>query len=280
MSTISEIKPIRRQRLIDLVKAAGIDVSDWKNFKGGKKKEASNPRYCRNYSFFGPNNVTVVTLFHNSMKEKDGSVVVRNAIKDTNMRQFASKKKGQEKRRALEFDGAIQRAYENRLPIRVIVCDGKRRSENQTGGKASHVSKRLLDPISWTVSEYNRKTGDCTLVRGTHRFVDQFSVQSEPIRKPEKRDISGQTYVRNPIVRSNVLLRANGKCEWCEERGFLMADGEIYLETHHVVPLSEDGLDTEKNVAALCPNHHREAHHGIKKAQMRKRLLKRLAHSA
>lgn len=56
-----------------------------------------------------------------------------------------------------------------------------------------------------------------------------------------------------------------------------MADGKIYLETHHIVPLSEDGLDTEKNVAALCPNHHREAHHGVIKTEMRKKLLNLIA---
>ena len=56
-----------------------------------------------------------------------------------------------------------------------------------------------------------------------------------------------------------------------------MADGKIYLETHHVISLGEHGLDTESNVAALCPNHHREAHHGEKRAEMRKVLLKELA---
>lgn len=79
------------------------------------------------------------------------------------------------------------------------------------------------------------------------------------------------------MVRKNALIRANGKCEWCGESGFVMADGKIYLETHHIVPLSEDGLDTEKNVAALCPNHHREAHHGVIKTEMRKKLLNLIA---
>jgi 5-methylcytosine-specific restriction protein A len=278
MSKLAEIAPTHRQRLIDLVKAAGIDISDWKNFKGGKKKEASNPKYCYEWSFVEPNRVVVLNLWHSAMEEeKDGGVVIRNVIRNMNMRQFASAVRGLEKTRALKFDSAIRTAIKDKLPIRVIVCDGKRRSLNQTGGKASHVSKRLLDPVSWSVTKYNCKTGECTLTRGSHRFVDQFSVQQEETRKPEKRDVCSQAYIRSPMVRSDVLVRADGKCEWCGQSGFVMADGKIYLETHHVVPLSEDGRDTEKNVAALCPNHHREAHHGAKKAEMRKELLSRLA---
>jgi 5-methylcytosine-specific restriction protein A len=32
------------------------------------------------------------------------------------------------------------------------------------------------------------------------------------------------------------------------------------LETHHIIPLSEEGEDIEENVIALCPNDHRRAH--------------------
>jgi 5-methylcytosine-specific restriction protein A len=56
-----------------------------------------------------------------------------------------------------------------------------------------------------------------------------------------------------------------------------MTDGRIYLETHHVVPLSEKGVDHEWNVVALCPNDHREAHHGERRDAIRTRLLAMLA---
>jgi 5-methylcytosine-specific restriction protein A len=46
MSTLSEILPTTPRRLIDLVKAAGVDVSDWGNFAGGEKNAARNPKYC------------------------------------------------------------------------------------------------------------------------------------------------------------------------------------------------------------------------------------------
>jgi hypothetical protein len=50
MSTLSEIAPKSSPRMMDLVDAAGVDVSGWENFKGGKKKAASNPKYCYKWS--------------------------------------------------------------------------------------------------------------------------------------------------------------------------------------------------------------------------------------
>jgi 5-methylcytosine-specific restriction protein A len=55
-----------------------------------------------------------------------------------------------------------------------------------------------------------------------------------------------------------------------------MANGKVYLETHHVVPLHENGEDSVNNVVALCPNHHREAHHGERRAEIRRLLLSKL----
>ncbi|WP_170319512.1 HNH endonuclease signature motif containing protein [Polyangium spumosum] len=56
-----------------------------------------------------------------------------------------------------------------------------------------------------------------------------------------------------------------------------MADGRVFLETHHVIPLAAGGPDTIANVVALCPNHHREAHHGAKRQEMSDKLLARLS---
>lgn len=41
------------------------------------------------------------------------------------------------------------------------------------------------------------------------------------------------------------------------------ARGEPYLEVHHVLRLADDGPDDIFHVAAVCPNCHREAHHGV-----------------
>jgi hypothetical protein len=36
MSVFSDLTPKEHHRIIDLVRAAGVHVSDWKNFRGGE----------------------------------------------------------------------------------------------------------------------------------------------------------------------------------------------------------------------------------------------------
>lgn len=68
-------------------------------------------------------------------------------------------------------------------------------------------------------------------------------------------------YVRNADVVAQVLIDAQGICLRCEKTApFKRKDGTPFLEVHHVVPLSEGGLDTVENARAICPNCHREAH--------------------
>lgn len=76
-------------------------------------------------------------------------------------------------------------------------------------------------------------------------------------------------FLRDVAVRSAALSRAGGRCEYCKAPGFKTASGTVYLETHHVEPLSEGGADGLSNVIALCANHHREAHHGNNRAALR-----------
>ena len=270
MLGLSEIRPTRPARLIDLVRDAEVDVSDWGNFKGANA--ASNPKYCYEWSYVEPKKLVVLNLWHDQMETSNGVVFI-----NMNPRDFASKRPRTERDRGIRADKAIQAAVKDKLRVRVIVLAGRRRGSDEE--PASKVSKRLLDPVSWTVTAYDWETGQCTLTRGSHRFVDQFSIQEVPDRKSERREVSGLAFVRSSVVRGQVFLRANGKCEWCGVPGFPTADGGIYLETHHVVPLSDDGPDTKGNVAALCPNHHREAHHGKDRDEMKRKLMERLLSS-
>ena len=271
MSTISDLRPTAKLLLKDLVEQTGIDVSDWKNMRSGASRAAANPKYCYEWVFIKPKKFVVLNLWHDFFEERpNGEIFI-----SLNPRKYADQVNGIERVRALRGDNAIQLATKDKLPIRVIVINGRRRSKPTE--KASHVEARLLDPVSWRVTEYNWKTGDCIITRGAEQYIDQFSIPNETGDEAERREVSGMAFVRNPCVRSNVLIRAEGKCDWCGETGFTMPDGRIYVETHHVKPLSEKGLDTESNVAALCPNHHREAHHGEKRKEMRTFLQKKLA---
>jgi 5-methylcytosine-specific restriction enzyme A len=235
MSALSELRPTQKRRLMDLVRMTGIDVSDWANFKGGKAKAAANPRYCYEWSFILPGKFVVLNLWHDQMKERSNGEI----FMELNPREFASKRSGIESSRGYKMDEMLKLAAKDKLPARVIILGGRRRNINNISEKASNVKQRQLDPESWTITAYDSRTGDCTLTRGNHRFTDQFSIRELPDQKPKRHEVSGLAFDRSPMVRKNVLIRANGKCEWCGEKGFPTADGGIYLETHYVVPLSE-----------------------------------------
>lgn len=95
---------------------------------------------------------------------------------------------------------------------------------------------------------------------------------------PGRRKSTTNLIVRDNNVRRRVIARANGKCEYCGELGFLRDDGSHFIEAHHIIHLAKQGPDTLENVIALCPNHHREAHFGKNRegleAELKAKLLK------
>ncbi len=72
-------------------------------------------------------------------------------------------------------------------------------------------------------------------------------------------------HVRNSAFVKETLLNANGTCGSCGQRGFRAKNGSRFLEVHHKTWLSENGPDIPENMVALCPNCHRQEHHGIKR---------------
>lgn len=85
-------------------------------------------------------------------------------------------------------------------------------------------------------------------------------------------------FKRDPKVVAYVELRAKGVCELCrKDAPFLRINGEGFLEVHHIQPLSEGGEDTVQNAAALCPNCHRECHHGSRREELRHDLALKIA---
>lgn len=79
--------------------------------------------------------------------------------------------------------------------------------------------------------------------------------------KTSVRKTSSQTYERNAFVTEYAKRRAKGVCQLCDNRApFNNKSGEAYLETHHIIWLSEGGPDTVENTVALCPNCHRKMH--------------------
>ncbi len=81
---------------------------------------------------------------------------------------------------------------------------------------------------------------------------------------PSQHQTQVTVFERNPDVIAEVLYQANGKCQRCgADAPFKKrTNGQPYLEVHHKIPLMEDGPDNVENAIALCPNCHREMHHG------------------
>ena len=275
MSDLHAIRPSQRLRVMDLLAEAGVDVSDWANYANGGRAPAANPRYCYEWAFVEPGRVVVLNIWHQDVSESDGVLTLRDNLRSaaSHHAQGLASASPTWRRRADAFDHAVQVAAAERLPVRLIVCDGRKRQLGED--KASRIGARALDPVAWGVTAYNAATGAFTLTRGAlaRRLVDQFSVGVPAGGPTEVRSVSGVVFVRNADVRRAALVRAAGRCEWCGEPGFRTAAGDTFLETHHIVPLSEGGPDTVANVAALCPNHHREAHFGAERDAMQALLL-------
>lgn len=98
--------------------------------------------------------------------------------------------------------------------------------------------------------------------------ADSSSKRKARLVNSQKKPISLHTnliiFKRNPDVVAEVLFRANGICEKCNNPApfFRKSDNTPYLEVHHYIPLSEGGDDTIENAIAVCPNCHRRLHFG------------------
>lgn len=108
---------------------------------------------------------------------------------------------------------------------------------------------------------------------------DQDAVNDLGSDRPEKKLSSGTRYARDPHVRKLVESRAKGRCELCGKRGFDRPDGTIYVETHHIISLANDGADRTTNVIALCADHHREAHFGALRDELEKKMIAKVGRS-
>jgi 5-methylcytosine-specific restriction protein A len=114
--------------------------------------------------------------------------------------------------------------------------------------------------------------------------MDQLERESKKLGKidlvpmgqpvPAKTVYSSEGYKRDATIVAYVKTQANGVCECCREPSPFVrdADGEPYLEVHHVKQLADGGSDTVSNAVGLCPTCHRELHHGREAETLKERL--------
>lgn len=272
---LEELRPRRRRTVMSLVAAAGVDVSDWARFGGGARRAAANPRYCFEWAFLERGRVAVISLWFHQLELIGDRVVCRvDAIRRAKRLQTEANVPGVLPR-ARKLVQVLLEAQRDRLPIRVILVTGQHRGFDPDLATRSEVRARDLDPVPWAIIDREHESEDWILERGAAavRVEDQFAAQERTTGSAaEVRTRTGRVRVRNASLRLEIASRSAGRCEYCGAIGFCTSSGARYIEVHHIVSLADDGPDTADNMIALCPLHHREAHHGENRDRMREAL--------
>ncbi|MCF6227916.1 MAG: HNH endonuclease [Planctomycetes bacterium] len=82
-------------------------------------------------------------------------------------------------------------------------------------------------------------------------------------------------YVREVFARDSGLVNQAKEAFGCAcmcancSNVFIKADGQPYIEVHHLQPLSEGGEDALRNLCVICAHHHRQVHFGRYDDRMR-----------
>lgn len=118
--------------------------------------------------------------------------------------------------------------------------------------KQSYVSEGLIE------EEYSRRSGKAKALSDT--ALKDKAEEASHFNKSSKRQVVSTVHERNAYVRVYSLRRAKGICELCKMPAPFSVNGEPFLESHHIIWLSEGGKDSIENTAAVCPNCHRRLH--------------------
>lgn len=174
-----------------------------------------------------------------------------------------------------------------------FVAHGKiRDKKNQLQNDLSKLSK-VLELIMNAEKDENFNSGN---VKSLKQLEDEFDKEVAKIQENYRPDFRSYGKIkktsyrytrqidyfdRDPQVVADALWLAKGVCQGCgADKNSLFeraSNGSVYLEVHHIKPLSEDGSDTLDNACALCPTCHRLLHHGMK--QDKEKLIERIMKS-
>ncbi|MNV36958.1 HNH endonuclease [compost metagenome] len=301
--------------IMDCVQGAGIDVQAWGfRRKDGKPvaQPQSNGGYCYEWSFRNDDrSILLLCIWFEGIRiDSQGRVCFAENLRayaETLIQQLEKDPKNKNRTikdprisRAQHFSTTVQLAYMNSTPVRVVIVSGPVREKEDEGSEHDRAIGRQLDDQQWFVESFDDDTGAFVLVRGNHNQVSvslrTTDVEEIPVEsglgmisdaavidqfvtdeRPDTYTYDGVQRYRDPSVRRRVLERSGGACELTEVSGFLMANGGVYLETHHIIPLSEGGPDTVENVIALTADAHRQAHFGVDRDELRVRCLEIVA---
>jgi len=151
----------------------------------------------------------------------------------------------------------------------------ERRDAKDKNDKPRQAIVFYLAPSGQATAPPSATTEDSTLPLNElrRRALEAGTSAAEADPKEGKRIL----YARSEWVRAYLLARANGTCESCDKAApFKRPDGTFYLEPHHTRRVSDGGADHPRWVGAICPNCHREIHHGVNGSDLNVSLVTRL----
>ncbi len=122
---------------------------------------------------------------------------------------------------------------------------------------------RLLDTRTTISAETIVKASQKKQRKYKRKSTEQLIADAKASAQTEVSYRNTQTkyYIRSDSIAQLAKRFANGICQLCEQPApFKDANGEPYLETHHIEWLAHGGADTVKNTVALCPNCHKKMH--------------------
>jgi 5-methylcytosine-specific restriction protein A len=282
MSILDELYPATCTLVIDVLRQARIDTSEW--------TANDDPSRRNNWSFGKDGEPQILFIWHNELY-MDGDRVCYDASMQEHAIELERKNTAttrSQAKRARQFHSRVTKAYFQKLPLRVALVDGTVGDDG-----VAKVKTRVLDPVTWHAHSRDDETASVVLVRGVeaqvgfdpstefsntfpgHPVVPPFEgVDSEP---PKMQAHGTATFDRDSEIVRKAKLRANGLCDYCGEQGFETASGGFYLEGHHVIPLGCGGPDVVWNTVAICPHDHRRAHFGKDTLAIRDELVNLLS---
>jgi 5-methylcytosine-specific restriction protein A len=154
--------------------------------------------------------------------------------------------------------------------------------ETQTNGKrkGDKLVKYILQPVEEYIDQNTIFQDPLeNIILEPSEFYNLRKKALENSNKPSKPNLLVLTEYKNRSIeiKKYALLRADGQCENCgKDAPFVNSNNIPFLEVHHIFSLSDDGPDHPINVAAICPNCHREAHYGQDMQTLKDKLSEKI----
>ena len=157
------------------------------------------------------------------------------------------------------------------------VVDWKIETQSEGKRKGDKLVKYILKPIENNELEKENLPIQDPLKNITLEPSDFYNLRKKALSNVNKTKattiILTEYKNRSLEIKKYALLRADGRCENCEKEAPFVNLNEIpFLEVHHIFSLADEGPDHPLNVAAICPNCHKEAHYGKNKDKIKEEL--------